>query len=205
MPARRGQRIPMWVWCLWAIAISGLLLIGLPILGGHVGLDLFSARRNAGVGRWRSLGAPPERPTAIVDADLDRVYVRGQDGSLYECDRNGPTQDDACWVQVEQPRERDSSVEHGNSYRGKLPSSPGPVTEALDVSRHFAERAWYARYVLLEDGSVWVWAYNADANTSLLLLFTGPICGLALAIVLVLLIWLALGVWGLLRGRKASE
>jgi hypothetical protein len=57
----------------------------------------------------------------------------------------------------------------------------------------------------LEDGSVWVWEYTADANTSLALLFGGPICGLALAVVLVLGLWLAVGVRALVRRRKAKE
>jgi hypothetical protein len=77
--------------------------------------------------------------------------------------------------------------------------------EALDVSREWAERAWYRRYVLLDDGSVWVWYYDADANTSLLALSVGPTCGLTLAVVIVLAIWLAFGVWALVRRRKARD
>jgi hypothetical protein len=201
MSARRWWRVvPLWV---WSILVSVLLLIGLPLLGLNASLRHLGSRWDKGAGRWRSLGAPPERPMEIVDADLDRVYVRGQDGALFECDRTGPTRDDACWKEVEQPRERESWVEHGDAYQGKRPAPPGPVKEALDVSWQFAERASYARYVLLEDASVWVWVYHADANASLLLLFGGPVCGLALALAIVLAIWLVVGVRALLRRRRA--
>jgi hypothetical protein len=62
-----------------------------------------------------------------------------------------------------------------------------------------AERASHLRYALLEDGSVWLWSYHADANTNLLvLLMVGPFCGLVLAIFIVLTIWLVAGVRALL-------
>lgn len=141
---------------------------------------------------------------AIVDADLDTVCVRGQDGSLFECDHTGPTRDNTCWKEVDQPREKDPYVEHRNTYQGDIPSPPGPVKDALDVSRQFAERASHARYALLEDGSVWLWDYHADANTSLLLLAGPPIIGLALAIGIVLVIWLVAGLRALMRGLKAK-
>lgn len=199
----KRQPVPIWV---WAILISILLLIGLPILGFVAGLGSVGPREDRAVGRWRSLGSPPKTPTAFVVADHLYVYVRGQDGSLLECDRTGPTVDNACWRKAEQPRESGAYVEHGVAYEGKRPPPPGRVKQALDVViRRYAEQVTYARYVLLEDGSVWVWEYTADANTSLALLFGGPICGLALAVVLVLGLWLVVGVRALVRRRKAKE
>jgi hypothetical protein len=200
-----GQRQQPWVW-VSAILISILLLIGLPILGFNASLRSLGTRKDRAVGHWRSLGSPPEPPTVFVVADHLYVYVRGQDGSLLECDRTGPTADNACWRKVEQPRESGAYVEHGIAYEGKRPPPPGPVKQALDLEiRRYAEQVTYARYVLLEDGSVWVWQYTADANTSLLLLFSAPICGLALAVALVLGLWLVVGVAALVRGRKAKH
>jgi hypothetical protein len=186
--------------------MSILLLIGLPILAFDASLRSLGTRKDRAVGHWRSLGSPPETPTEFLVADHLYVYMRGQDGSLLECDLTGPTADNACWRRAEQPRESDVYVQHGAAYEGKRPPPPGPVTQALDVEiRRYAESVTYARFVLLEDGSVWVWNYSADANTNLLLLFSAPICGLALAVVLVLGLWLVVGLGALLKARKAKR
>ncbi len=181
---------------------SLLLLIGLPLLGVRGGFALLDAWRDADAGSWRALGRPAEMPTAIVDATMYVVYVRGQDGSLFVCDHRGQTRDNACWQEVEQVGERDYDVEHANTYRGEIPAPPGTVVETLDLSRHFAERASHARYALLEDGSVWLWDYHADANWSLVLLACGPVLGLGLGVVIVALWWGAAGLRALLRRRQ---
>ena len=183
--------------------ISLLLLIGLPLLGVRGGFAMLDAWKNADASSWRALGRPAEMPTAIVDANLDVVYVRGQDGSLFVCDHSGPTRDSACWQEVEQVGESDYGVEHANTYRGEIPAPPGTVQETLDVSWQAAERASHARYALLEDGSVWLWDVHADANWSLVLLACGPILGLVLAVVIVVLWWGAAGLRALWRRRQA--
>lgn len=200
---RWWRAIPLWV---WGTFISALLLFGLPILGFTVGFRSIGAAGNAAVGRWRSLGAPPVRPAGIVDASPGRIHVRGEDGSLLECDHTGPTRDNACWKKAEQPVQKDGRVELGVTYRGEIPPLPGPMVEALDlVFYQYAESATYMRYALLEDGSVWVWEHHADANTSLLVLFAGPVCGLALAIVIVVVMWLVIGGRAALKKRKTSD
>lgn len=198
--ATRRWGMPTWV---WAIVISVLLLIGLPLLGFRAGFDFPERWKN--LARWQSLGSPAEMPLAIVGGDLDVVYLRGQDGSLFECDRTGPTRDNACWKQVDQQRKRGGGENLGDRFGGEIPPPPGPVKEVLDVSWMFAERATYLRYALLQDGSVWVWEYQADANWNLMLIVCGPVGGLALAIVIVLAIWLTLGLRALLRRRRAKR
>ena len=199
MAARRWG-MPTWV---WRIVISILLLIGLPLLGIRAGFSFVEGWKN--LERWQSLGSPADMPLRIVAGNLYVVYLRAQDGSLFECDHTGPTRDNACWKQVnELPEGVGSGVEYGNAYRGEIPPPPGPVKEVLDVSWMFAERATYLRYALLEDGSVWVWDYQADANWNLMLIMCGPIGGLALAIVIVLVMWLGAGLRALLRRRRAK-
>jgi hypothetical protein len=199
------KRLPTSIW-VGAILMSILLLIGLPILALDASARFLGTRKDRAVGHWQSLGSPPETPTEFVVADHEYAYVRGQDGSLLECDLTGPTADNACWRKVQQPQESGAYVQHGVAYEGKRPPPPGPVKQALDVEiRQYAESVTYARFVLLEDGSVWVWKYSVDANTNLLLLFSAPICGLALAVVLVLGLWLVVGLGALLRARKAKR
>jgi hypothetical protein len=203
MAARRGGKRLTWV---GRIIISVVLLIVLPVLGIPAGFVFLEGWKNLDAGRWQSLGSPAEMPLAIVGGDPGAVYVRGQDGSLFECDHTGPTRDNACWKEVDQQRERGGGVNLGDRYRGEIPPPPGPVKEVLDVSlMMFVERASYLRYALLEDGSVWLWDYHADANWSLALLMLGPICGLAVAIVIVLVSWVAVGLRALLRWLKARR
>jgi hypothetical protein len=197
--ATRRWGIPTWV---WRIVISVLLLVGLPILGFRAGFSFVEGWKN--LERWQSLGSPADMPLAIVDGSLDVVYLRGQDGSLFECDHTGPTRDNACWKEVDQPRDRGGGVNLGDRYRGEIPPPPGPVKEVLDVSWMFAERASYVRYALLQDGSVWLWEYQADANWNLMLIMCGPIGGLAVAIIIVLVMWLGAGLRALLRRRRAK-
>jgi hypothetical protein len=191
----------MWV---RRIMISLLLLIGLPLLGVGAGFRLLDAWRRSD--DWEALGRPSVMPAEIVDADLSQVLVRGQDGSLYVCDQNGPTRDNACWEQVDQIAEGYGGVSH-DTYRGsvEIPPAPGAVMQTLDVSWHAAERASYARYILLEDGSLWVWDHHADANWSLVLLAVGPICGQALAVVIVVLWWGVAGLRALWRRGQAKR
>jgi len=194
----------MWV---RRFAISLLLLIGLPLLGIPAGFALLSAWNNLDARSWQALGRPAEVPTAIVDADLDEVYVRAQDGSLYVCDHTGPTRNNACWVEVDQVGERDDGVRPNSTYREEVPSPPGTIREFRHVSWYHAERARHSRYALLEDGSIWLWDRSADANWSLVLLACGPISGLALAIVIVLVWWGVAGLralWRRLQARAES-
>ena len=192
----------MWV---RRVVITILLLIGLPLLGVGAGFALLEAWNRADAGGWESLGTPPEALEAMVDASLDAVYARAVDGSLFACDRTGPTRDNACWQEIAELPEREAGVDHRDTYGKEIPAPPGRVVESIDVSRMFAERSSHARYALLEDGSIWHWDYNGDANWSLLLLASGPVCGLALAIVIVLVMWLGAGLRALLAAAKRKR
>ena len=197
---KHGSRL--WV---WALAASLLLLIGLPVLGSLSSLRYVGNRRERAAGYWQSLGSPPETPVALMDAGDEIVFVRGRDGSLFECEHSGPTDDDACWRAVDAVLESDDRVELGVAYEGKRKPPPGLVVSSLDlVIRRYPEMNVYAQYVLLEDGSVWVWEHTVDANWSLGTIFLGPVCGLALAVILVLGIWLVVGARALVRRRRAK-
>ena len=148
---------------------------------------------------------------AFVDASIDLVYVRGQDGSLLECVHNAMAAGDECWKKVEQTQEVGYDVSLGSTYHGKKPSPPGPAVEALDLVGHrYTESSVFMRYILLEDGSVWVWAYYGNPVSSFMLPLLGflgwPVCGLVLAIGLTLAIWLVVGVRALVRhGKRIKE
>jgi hypothetical protein len=180
------------------------LLFGLPVLGFCGGFALIDPQGKRAVGRWESLDAPPEPAVEFVDADLGFVSVRGQDGSTFECVHwTGETGDNACWKNVEQSRKSIGGTEHGVSYGGKMPSPPGPVVESLDLIGHeHRESTTYVRYVLLEDGTVWFWTYYTGSGKVMATLLGGPIFGLALAVVLIVGIWLVVGVRALVKRRR---
>jgi hypothetical protein len=181
------------------IIVSLVLLIGLPLLGIPAGFALLDAWKGWDAGSWQELGTPPKKPTSIVNADLDEVYVRAQDGSLWVCDHTGPTRDNACWRETEEVGKLASGEEHNQYYRQEIPPPPGTAKQVLHISWYHAERARHSRYALLEDGSVWLWDCFPDANWSLVLLACGPISGLALAVIIVSLWWGVAGLRALWR------
>ena len=191
---------------LLATAITFLLLVGLPILGFGIGLISLIIRENVAVGRWQPLGSPPEPPVEFVDAGLYRVYVRGQDGSLFECAHmDEPIKQDECWKSVEQPESPGYRVQYGYDYGSKTPSPPGPVVETFGLKGYpYRENSTYARYILLEDGSVWVWKHHSSPMPLILAVMGGLFFGLALAVVLIVTMWLVVGVRALVRRRRMS-
>jgi hypothetical protein len=201
MDSKRRGKIPGWA---WRILITVVLLVGLPLLGVPVGFRLLHAWKGWETRSWQELGQPAQVPVAIMDADLEVVYVRGEKGALYACNHTEPTRDNACWEQIGQLPQTDSGVDHRNTYRDEIPPPPGEVQDVLDVSWDYAERHTQLRYVLLADGTVWLWDYHADANWSIALLMLGPVCGLALAIVIVVVMWLGAGLRALIRRLRAG-
>ena len=193
--------LPRWF---WRLITSIVLLVGLPFLGLDGGFALLRSCQRADAAAWESLGQPPEVPVEIVDAGLSKVYVRARDGSLFECNHSQAPHDDRCWTEVNVVGKLDPGLDQRNTYAGEIPPAPGRVVQSIDLSWHRGERSRHRRYALLEDGSVWLWDYNADANTGLLTLMAGPVCGLGLAVVIVLLIWLVAGARALLRRRKST-
>jgi hypothetical protein len=187
------------------MAVSILLLGGLPLLG----IDLASGwlvRWNRGdYVSWQSLGSPPIKATSIAYVDLDVVCVRGADGSLAACEPVVSTRKEGCWRPIDALPDRDERIDHRDTFRGQIPPAPGTVVDSLDLSFDWAERATHARYVLLDDGTVWQWRHNADANTALGIVALGTVCGLALAIAILAVLWLVVGLRALLERRRAPK
>jgi hypothetical protein len=91
-------------------------------------------------------------------------------------------------------------VSLGLSYDGTKPDPPGPVLESLDLVGHrFTESSTYVSFVRLEDSSVWKWVHYANPVNNLFPILAGPVCGLALALALLALIWIVVGGRALVR------
>ena len=88
---------------------------------------------------------------------------------------------------------------------GRLPLTAwsGPTDQSCDLARPRASLPCMLRS--LEDGSVWIWDYNADANTTMRQSLCGPVSGLLLAIGLALVHWLIAGLRALGRWRERKR
>jgi hypothetical protein len=156
----------------------------LGLVGGVVYLNGQSAGQFA---RWRTLSAPPETAVSFVAADPFRVYVSTLSGQVYVCDHDGAPVNSDCWLLAEEPYAIATDTDFERSvFSGEVPPPPGETTDAVYVSLIKAEAAYEARYVLLADGTVWVWEFGADSRQSLLVLLGGPVLGLALGGVVIL-------------------
>jgi hypothetical protein len=74
-------------------------------------------------------------------------------------------------------------------FEGQAPDPPGTVVGRLQVSVWYAEDAFEARYVLLDDGTVWRWEYDRGAYLTFTLLAAGPVAGALLACVSTTVVW----------------
>jgi len=164
-----------------------LLLICSPCLGLGGGVAFLAGQSDGRFARWRSLAAPPETAESFVAADPFQVYVSTQSGQVYVCGHNQAPADGQCWRPAEAPYAVAAETDYEHSvFAGEAPPPPGDTTDAVYVALFRADAANEARYVLLTDGTVWVWEYATDANQSLLILLAGPVLGLALAGVVIL-------------------
>jgi ABC-type antimicrobial peptide transport system permease subunit len=127
---------------------------------------------------WNSLGAPPGKAVGILAGDLRDVYVETENGRLYSCRQFS----NECWVETGRPQELPESsypCEHP-SFRIGFP--PGQVVDSLEIQYCGVDLFTEANYVLLDDGSVWVWRHGGGSSGSFVLLSGSLILGLLLGL-----------------------
>jgi hypothetical protein len=185
--------------CLKRLAISVLLLIGLPVLGILGGCAARELWYKADENGWASLGRPADTPVAFVDGDSHFVCIQDQDGFLQECDLDRPTRWNLCWRRVDRPRYRDPFATHLDFYSSQNSPPSGEVAEYLHVQWTSFQSFYYASYAILDDGTVSKWTCDGDSSRDLLLQACGAIWGLAGAILIIVVTLLVAGVRALRR------
>ncbi|MCC7361185.1 MAG: hypothetical protein IT317_16995 [Anaerolineales bacterium] len=169
-----------------------LVLVCSPCLGLGGALAYQANDGPARFTRWRSLGAPPEAAVAFVAADPMVVYVETETGTVYACRPKRASSDGACWQPAAAPYDIDPEADFEHSvYSGDVPPPPGETRDVVFVSIFYADAAFEARYALLADGTIWVWEYSASSNLALLVLLAGPVVGLALGLVVIVILLIA--------------
>ena len=84
---------------------------------------------------------------------------------------------------------------------------PDPIGIVYEAGVADGEECWVwvpqsLCQVLLEDGTVMYWDYHVDAYTNLMLFVLGPICGEALAVIVVVVMWLFIGIRAIIARQR---
>jgi len=126
----------------------------------------------------------------IVTGDIEVVYVRTEAGKIYGCKHGGREKAKDCWVEDHEPLRVDSKARFDKMlYQGEIDPPIGTVLDTLDVTVWYAEDAYETHYVLLEDGTVWKWEYDVGFYLGFFIIILGPIAGLAIGLVVVVIMW----------------
>jgi len=177
------------------VLASLALLVLCPCLGLLASGGYLWARGQAAFSRWQSLGAPPEHAADILAGDTSVVYVAAGAGKVYACAHHGKKPPAYGWSEAAYPLEVDPEIKTDQRLFDKDPKPPpGVVVDSLIVTRWFAEAAEETRYLLMQDGSVWMWRYDVGSYLALFMWIAGPLAGLALGVLAVIALWLRAGV-----------
>ena len=164
-----------------ALAVVGLLIGGLMGLGQ---VDRLPREQP-----WQPLGSPPAKVTGLLQIDRGELYVAAADDQIFKC----------CWERSELPEFPSFPPSHFPcEVPQEKPTPPGTIVDRLEVTYCGADYGLAYSYVLLDDGSVWKWAFTQDplAGIGILLLYSlGGIGG-------GLLLGVAIAVWSWRRRRK---
>ncbi len=108
--------------------------------------------------RWKSLGYPTEEVVSdIIGADETTVFVQTQSGKIYRC----------CWLQASEFTQVPSYNLEYNDFPFEISRPPGEATDGIEVVHNYVEGVFTQKYILVQDGSVWLWEYAWDPYTAL--------------------------------------
>ena len=147
--------------------------------------------------KWKTLGNPPKPATKFLDASLGSVIVQTSNGDLFIYDPEYTFWWDDFGTPVGEWKGTNSSTiewdENDCNYSAYLaPPPPGVVIDRINDTFCF-EFSKEARYVLLEDGSVWWWS-NRDDRLQFLLMCPYGIGGFLIGL-------MAISIWSRFKKR----
>jgi hypothetical protein len=192
--------------CACLLLVTGAILVLIPGLCLAGAVNYVDGQQSGEHSRWRSLGAPPHGGAEFITGDPDVVYVRTAAGDTYACRYYGSVGADTCWYAVQEPLKVHPNIQFDDPlFEGDVDPPPGTVVDALHVTAWERDASFEARYVLLQDGTVWKWEYDAVGYSGLIIIVLALFAGLILAGGLVIALWLGFGLHGLLgRARRQT-
>jgi hypothetical protein len=165
-----------WQFCLRLLAavVGGAAVIIL----GHVAYlyyELFAPFQ------WEPLPQPREE-IALIGADWNSAYVETADGKIYSVSDSS----------LREVTDADTAM-HGFNWCDRLrepPRPPGVVIDSEVACLNTGEDIQQSNYILLEDGSLWIWTYYSSFMT----MGIYPVMGVFILVSL-LLFGLSIALW----------
>ena len=146
---------------------------------------------------WRSLKSPPEKAVHLLNTDGNNIWVETENKSIYYT--NYDCHKDGCWIKTDSlPNEDDMSYyskENGEECNnlGFYPVSQ-PENSIECISIHYDAVDIVTHYVLMDDGTIWVWSHSFGGITDVepekcfIGICSGPI-GLILGLLVAILLY----------------
>jgi len=175
-----------WSTCLVFGVLSLLLIVGLVLAGSLIGGKLVSSRPIDHPSRWKQIGPVPEGAREIVEASYESVTVRAPSGKYYAYRQHEAAEDGTHWHRIDTPPSPTDDYHYDTDPFEETITPPGEVIAQFDVTyRPIPESTTHTRWVILDDGILWRWQHVNDMYSTLMKLLIGPICGLGLAVVVI--------------------
>ena len=161
---------------------AGLLCVGLGFL---VGFMLgFPVGANPPPVEWVALGKPPVPIKHLLSGSAYSVYVETNNGQIFARDTSCVS--DPCWETVDLINSSDWSDQYLTISASckiedfeEIKQTHGQLLECASLKYLPMPDGWItAYYVLLEDGSVWVWRYARSSLDTRIGYVTGLFYGL---------------------------
>ncbi len=156
---------------------STAIVVSITAVIFFVGMSIFWFLDSPAARGWRALGSPPEKPAKIVMAEFEDIWIQSVTGKMYSC---ATYTQGRCWTERSEPPGaprnfcRPSYAESIREPNGKI------IDKAVTCWSDRGE----SKYVLSEDGHVWVWEYRYQSPyTSIGNQITNTICILIIGIV----------------------
>jgi len=164
-----------------ALAVVGLLIGALLGFGRVDKLPLEEP--------WEQVGSPPARVTALLMIDRGDLYVTAADDQVYRC----------CWERSELPDYPSGPGSHFPcDVSQEKPSPPAGVIDRLDITYCGPDYGLAYAYVLLDDGSVWKWAFTENPLAGISILLSYSLGGTGVG----LLVGGSIAIWSWRRRRR---
>jgi hypothetical protein len=185
--------------------VPALGVIVLTTLLGCVSVGLWvTIRENS----YQKVFSPPKKAVEIL-GDTAKLYIRTEEGKAFFCgvyERTSP-----CVEIAPESVPKAKTLEPAQprcSAQFSAPRAPSRVIAFYESCLQFIDGAEYARWIILDDGSVWVWRsgrgmFGSALNLLWVYLLLGAFLGNLAGVIIVLAIRISR--WGKPQGRLAES
>jgi hypothetical protein len=145
-----------------------LIVVGAVWLFLVFGCWFFALTRPGISVRWQKESTPPERISLLKAGGNGEILAETPDGQVYEFIYGLHP----AWERTVAPfedAESDANCDVGDSAGYLIPSPPGQIKSRASQNCVAVENGYHLELILLENGEIWSWSYERNADTGLLL------------------------------------